>query len=238
MGQNSDDARLDQISTRWTLLKRAHQGDEDMVAVAQAQLLDRYGGAIRRYLLGALRDQEAVADLFQEFAYRFLHGDFRGACQEKGRFRDFLKGVVSHLVADFSNRRKRLPMGLPENFPEPEAAPNLDMDRLFQESWRDELLSKTWQKLEEAQQETGQPFYTVLRFRANHPELRSPELASQLSEKLEKPLTAPGVRQLLHRAREKFAELLRAEVRESISSENPEDLEQELQDLGLAGYLK
>ena len=238
MNTSGEDGRLEQIATRWTLLHRAHEGAADMIAQAQAQLLDRYGGAIRRYLLGALRDEEAADDLFQEFAYRFLHGDFRGACREKGRFRDFIKGVMSHMVADACNRRKRLPQGLPENFPEPVASSDSERDRLFQESWRDELLAKTWQKLEEAEVSSGQPFYTVLRFRADHPELRSPELASQLSERLAKPLTAPGVRQLLHRARESFAELLRAQVRDSLAGDDPEEMEQELQDLGLAGYLK
>ena len=233
-----NDPRLDLISTRWTLLDRAHMGEADAAAQAKAQLLDRYGGAVRRYLLGATKDPEVVADLFQEFAYRFLHGDFKGARPEKGRFRDFLKGVVSHMVADFCKRRKREPHGMPENFPEPASSPDSDLDRLFQESWRDELLAKCWQALEAWEKSSGQPFHTVLRFRADHPALRSPELAEQLGEKLQKPITAPAVRQLVHRAREKFAELLKAEVLDSISSDDPDELERELQDLGLAAYLR
>jgi len=166
-----------------------------------------------------------------------LHGDFRGACPEKGRFRDYLKAVVSHLVADFWKRRRRQPMGLPENIPEP-AAPAPDLDRLFQESWRDELLAKTWQALAELERSTGQPFHTVLRFRADHPDLRSPELASELGEILRRPLTAPGVRQLVHRAREKFADLLREKVKASLGSDDAEALETELQGLGLLAYFR
>jgi RNA polymerase sigma-70 factor (ECF subfamily) len=236
MADHDDKGRLEMISTRWSLLNRAHAtGDE--VADAQAQLLERYGGALRRYLLGSLKDAEAADDLFQEFACRFLRGDLRGASPAKGRFRDYLKGVVSHMVADYWNRRYRQPQGLPENFPEPEAAPAPQLDQLFQESWRDELLSQTWLALEEMERITGQPFHTVLRYRADHPELRSPELASALAQKLQKPLTAAGVRQIVHRAREKFSELLRAKVQATLSSDDPDDLESELRDLGLLVYL-
>ena len=48
----------------------------------------------------------------------------------------------------------------------------------------------------------------MLRYRVDHPDLRSPELAAGLTEKLGKPINAGAVRVLLHRAREVFAELL------------------------------
>ena len=232
-----DSSRLEAISTRWTLLDRAHHGGDQEAAAARAHLLDSYGGAVRRYLLGALRDPDAADDLFQDFAYRFLHGDFRSANPERGRFRDFLKGVISHLTADFHKRRQRQHPNLPQDFPEP-AAESADADRAFQESWRDELLAQTWQSLAAAEKLTGQPFHTVLRLRADHPELRSPELAKQLAETMQRPLTAAGVRQLLHRAREKFADLLKQQVLASLSSDDPDELNDELRDLGLLAYVQ
>jgi DNA-directed RNA polymerase specialized sigma24 family protein len=231
-------SRLEAIPTRWTLLDRAHHGgDEQAAAEARARLLESYGGAVRRYLLGALRDADAADELFQEFAYRFLHGDFRSANPERGRFRDYLKGVISHLSADHFQRRKRQMPNLPQDFPEPAAAP-VDLDRVFQESWRDELLARTWRSLEDAEKLTGQPFHTVLRFRADHPDLRSPELARQLSESMQRPLTAAGVRQLLHRSREKYADLLKQHVLASLSSDDPDALNEELRDLGLLPYVQ
>ena len=154
---------------------------------------------MRRYLIGAVRDADAADDLFQDFAYRFLRGDFRNAHPERGRFRDYLKGVIAHLTADFHKRRQRQHPNLPQDFPEPAADGAGDLDRQFQESWRDEVLARTWQSLADAEKLTGQPFHTVLRFRADHPEMRSPELARQLAETMQRPLTAAGVRQLLHR---------------------------------------
>src|SRR5438876_1024348 len=94
------DPRLSRISTLWSVVRQAHDGSATGVCVAQQQLLERYGGAVRRYLMAALRDHDATDELFQTFAYRFLHGDLRGANAERGRFRDFLKGVLFHLIAD------------------------------------------------------------------------------------------------------------------------------------------
>jgi len=230
--------RLDLISTRWTLLEQAHHGHKDAAASARAHLLERYGGAVRRYLLGAARNADAADDLFQEFAYRFLHGDLKGASPERGRFRDFLKGVLAHLVADFCKRRGKQMPNLPQDFPEPAAPQESELDRLFLDSWRDDLLARTWTSLADAEKLTGKPLHTVLRFRVEHPDLRSPELAAKLAVLLDRPLTAAGVRQLLHRAREQFAELLRRHVEASLSSADPEDVNQELQDLGLLPYVR
>jgi RNA polymerase sigma factor (sigma-70 family) len=238
MADNQETPRLDMISTRWTLLKRAHEEGGEAAAAAKAAILERYGRAVQRYLRGALKDAEAADDLFQEFAYRFLHGDLRGASPEKGRFRDFLKAVVSHQVADYFNRRRRQHPVLPDKFPEPAAAEGSDLDRLFQESWREELLAKTWEALAEMERNTGQPFHTVLRYRADHPELRSPDMAAGLEKILNKPLTPAGVRQILHRARVKFAELLRDIVLGSLDTDDPEHVDQELQELGLLAYMQ
>ena len=115
-----DPSRLELMSTRWTLLEQAH-GGTDGAAAARSHLLERDGGAVRRYSRGAAKDPDAADDLFQEFAYRFLHGDFKGASPERGRFRDFLKGVISHLVADFCKRQGRRMVNLPDGVAEPMA---------------------------------------------------------------------------------------------------------------------
>src|SRR5262249_16077634 len=77
------------------------------------------------------------------------------------------------------------------------------------------------------------PFYTVLRFRADHPELSSREMAAQLGARLGKPLTATGVRQVLHRARERFADLLVEEVAQRLGDPTEERREEEFIELEL-----
>jgi hypothetical protein len=78
----------------------------------------------------------------------------------------------------------------------------------------------------------------VLRYRVDHPTLRSPELAEAVGKLLDRPMTAAAVRQLLHRAREKFGEVLKQHVSASLSTDDPEDVDRELSDLGLLHFLR
>src|SRR5690242_3351455 len=103
------DTRLNNIVTLWTEVRRAHDDPSDAGRLAREKLLNRYGGAIRRYLLGALRDPDAADELSQEFAYRFLNGGLKGVDPNRGRFRDFVKGVLFHLVADHHAKKMKGP---------------------------------------------------------------------------------------------------------------------------------
>jgi RNA polymerase sigma-70 factor (ECF subfamily) len=234
------DPRLSQIGTHWSLLAQAHGEPGEAARDALHQLLEHYGGAVRRYLLGVLRDPDAAEELFQEFAFRFLHGDLRGADRQRGRFRDFLKGVLFHLIADYQKGQRHRSLPLPPDHPAPltEAPIHSEHDPVFLASWRDELLAHAWQALAEVERATGKPFLTVLRFRTDHPEVRSPQMAERLSAILGKPLTAVGVRTILHRAREKFADLLLEEIAQGFEAPTPDRLEEELGELGLLDHCR
>ena len=239
---NSPDANrhLSGISTLWSLVHQAHGAGRDEAGTAQRQLLDRYSGALRRYLLGALRDADAAEDLLQDFAYRFLHGDLRRADPQRGRFRDYVKGVLFHLIADYQKKRQRLPRQMPAEAVDPavECAPDAEQERAFLANWRDDLLARTWSALAAGDEAKGQSFHAVLRFRAEHPQLRSHEMAEQLSRLLGKPLNAAAVRKTLERARDRFADLLLDEIAHSLSEATPEHLEEELIDLNLLDYCR
>jgi RNA polymerase sigma-70 factor (ECF subfamily) len=241
---NSPDSsgRLSRIKTHWTLVFQAHQGQGDAVTAAYQELLLRYYGAVYRYLLGTLHDPEAAEELTQEFAVRFLRGDFQRADPQRGRFRDFLKTAVRHLALDHWERQKRqegrYPRALTPADAEDRTAPPVgdDLDRTFVDNWRKELLARAWEALRSFQEETGQPYHTVLLLKTEHPDLHSPQFAEQLGLRLDKVFTEEGVRQLLHRARKKFADLLVAEVAHSLQTTDHAALEQELIELDLLCY--
>jgi RNA polymerase sigma-70 factor (ECF subfamily) len=240
MDSSEQPTRLNQIATLWTVVRLAHGDAGDAGRTAREALLMRYGGAIRRYLLGVLRDQDAAEELSQEFAFRFLHGDLRGADRDRGRFRDFVKGVLFHLVADHHNKKKKLPGNLPADTPEPgmECALAAEREEAFRISWRDELLARAWSALQADEKQNGQSYFTVLRFRADHPDLPSAGMAEQLSGTLGKALTPAGVRKTLERARDRFADLLLDEITQALDQPGREHLEQELIDLGLLEYCR
>lgn len=231
--------RLSHIETVWTMVLDAHDASQPNGPSREArhEILARYGDAILRYLRGAFRDEVAAEETFQEFAIRLLQGDYRCANPEKGRFRGFLKVVLSRLVADHyrkQTRRRESPLETSCVIADDKDEQQRELD--FQVVWRDDLLTKAWQRLADEETRTGKPWMTVLRLRVESPQLRSTELAERLGELIGAPVTATRLRVLLHRSREKFANHLIAAVSESLSTTDLDDVEQELAELQLLHY--
>ena len=238
----NDEARLTSISTVWTQLFRAHQEQGDAVTLARQQLLLRYHRAAYRYLVGIVRDPAVAQELSQEFAVRFLRGDFKHGDPSRGRFRDYVKRAVQNLMKDYYRKRRRdgarsLEPGLSEPSSLDEGL--VQFDRQFLLSWRADLLERAWGALDELERSTDQPHHTVLRVRVDEPGLTSKEWAARLSERLERPVTPGASRQALQRARREFALRLIAEVRTSLLEEpTVQTLEEELADLELLEYCR
>jgi RNA polymerase sigma-70 factor (ECF subfamily) len=238
MADSELNSRISRIETIWTLVHDAHQGSPDTALAAQEAVLRRYSTAIYRYLHSALRDPNAADEVFQEFALRFVQGSFRRADPERGRFRHFVKKSLHNLVITYRQKQYKRLASLPEEVasPQPEDEHEAALDQEFNQSWREEVLARTWEALARVQAETGKPYHDVLRFRASNPKMPSAQMATALSTRLGKPLTDAGVRQTLHRAREKFAALLLDEVSRSLQTNDTERLREELADLGLLPY--
>ena len=153
--------------------------------------------------------------------------------------RDDVRCPEQCVVGDTRYRTSVLPIGQ-ESLAENALADPEDVagNRRFEESWCDELLARAWAALAEISCSTGQPYYAVLRFRADHPDVRSPQMAEQIAARLGRTFTAAGIRQILHRAREKFAGLLLDEVTHSLDCPTAEQLEQELVELGFLDYCR
>ncbi len=238
---NQDDMRLSRIETLWSVVRQANEGSLEKAKHAQQTLLERYGGAVRRYLLGSLRNEDAADEVFQEFALKLVSGAFQKADASHGRFRSFLKTTLFHLIVDYQRRGKRdATRALLDETPDrPFCEDRLaEEDRAWTLSWREELLAKGWAALAKIEQSTGTPYYTVLRFRSEHPDLRSQEIADQLNGKVTKKLGSSSVRVLIHRARELLAEQVLDLVLDSIDSASLEECEEELIDLNLLEYCR
>ena len=235
-----DPDRLSQIETMWSVVRLAHDQERDTGKSAQEAILDRYGGAARRYLLGALRDSEAADEVFQDFALRFVRGDFRSADPERGRFRQFLKTILFRMVMDYHRHRKRTPNTYAmDSAHEPGVeGDEVERETQFVNSWREDLLARTWLALGREEATTGKPVYTTLKTRAELPDLHSPELSMEVGRKLGKEISAANLRVMLHRARELFADLLIEEVIHSLDQPDSEKVESELIELRLVEYCR
>ena len=231
--------RLSDMSTHWTVVFEAHNGTPEQVNAAISRLMCRYSGAVHRYLLKAVKDPDVAAELDQEFAVRFLRGDFRHSDPQRGRFRDYVKRTVQNLINDHYRRKKAtLPIRSGTREPAVEDPGLARFEQQFIASWRADLLDRAWNALSELEQKTGQPYHTVLRSRVDNPDLPSNHLAERLSIKLGRPLSAGAVRQALQRSRRKYVAFLLTEVLASLDRPTNDELEEELSDLSLLDYCR
>jgi hypothetical protein len=115
-----------------------------------------------------------------------------------------------------------------------------EADQQFVDGWREELLTRAWAALAEAERRGGPPYYSVLKFRSENPRCDSAEMARQLTDALRppRPLTATSVRKTLQRARARFADLLVDEVSDSLGNPGLDQIEEELIDLDLLSYCR
>jgi RNA polymerase sigma factor (sigma-70 family) len=242
MESDSEQERLSRIETLWTKMFRRTKPDEKLATPERALVL-RYYGAVFRYILGIVRDEDAATDLTQEFAIRFLRGDFSKANPDRGRFRDFLKVSLRNLVMDHYRKQKVVRDKGPRSLPDESSIPGAPADQraddqAFVSSFREEVLARTWEALEEVQRNGRQPYHTVLRFKIQHPEMPGTEMAETLSRQLGKTFNDAAMRQILHRARSQFADLLLDEVSRTLGKPNTEELTKELVELRLLDYCK
>lgn len=230
--------RLSQIETLWSVVRQAHQSDEGVARDAQRHLLEQYGNAILRYLNAKLRDPAVADDVYQDFAVKFVRGDFQNASPAIGRFRTFIRTVLFRQIADYYRAKKRRgQVQLEVEMYEPTSdADEALRDEQFAEVWRDEMLKKAWDALYDLEANSGKPWYSVLQLRVRNPQMRSADLAQAVGEKLDKPMTSANVRVLLHRAREKFSVLLIETISNSLNSTSADEIESELAELQLLSY--
>lgn len=234
-------SRLSRIDTLWSVVRRAHESEVDSATDAQQQLLERYGGAIRRYLLAGVRDREAADEIFQDFALKFVRGDFKQVDPERGRFRSFVKTVLYRMVALHFRKKGSSQERNFEAFPDQEfdsEIPTAAFEQQFLDSWRDDLLARTWQALSDYEANGGGPYHTVLQMRIQRPGMKTAELAEVIADKLDKPTSAGSCRVLVHRSREKFAMLLIETIAETLEDATNEAIESELIDLKLIDYCR
>jgi RNA polymerase sigma-70 factor (ECF subfamily) len=230
---------LSQISTHWSLVFRAHHEDETARKEAQELLLERYLRPTYFYILSAVRDEHAASDLCQQFALRFVRGDFHQANPERGRFRHFVKAALRNLIIDHQRQRTRQPAPLPDVLLEELASREPEPAQAFDEACRADLIDRAWKRLAEFEsQQKGSHLYTVFRYGAEHRDQSANEIAAALERQLQSPFTAENVWQTQRRAKKKFAAFLVEEVAGLLRNPSTDELREELTELGLIAFCK
>jgi len=235
---NTDPSRLDAIATHWTLIRAAHtSGKPQEVAAARHALVLRYARAVRRYVGGIARNTDDADELAQEVMVRLMNGDFGGADPNRGRFRDLLRTAVRNMVRKHwakANRRKAADLD-----PDVLGAADERADAEWDGAWQQNVLDHAWAALKEYERSApGTRAHTVLKLRTDFPTDTSEQLAERLSAKVSSPIRPDACRQMLRRARVRFATLLIDEIRMGLADPSPDRVTDELAALGLLEHVR
>ena len=211
-------------TTRWTLVLAAGEGTDralgELCSLYRPPLLAH---ALRRNLSPADAD-----DAVQGFLARLLRLEsLATARRERGRFRSFLLGSFNHYLADLrdharaARRDERLstPLDQLTDLPSAESAPDTAFDR----AWALALLDTVTTRLR-AEHPNPAHFDALLPCLAGRTaDTPHADLAIKLN------LTEPAIRVALHRLRQRYRQLLREEVAQTVP--HPEDIDTELRHL-------
>jgi len=171
------------------------------------------------------------------FAWTLEKEALAKADQDRGKFRSFLLTSLKNFIANEHDRARALKRGggkkpLSLDFTNGEGqyalepAHDLTPDKLFDRSWALELLNAVMKRLETQFEEAGKAReFSLLK---DYLTVKKGDVSyCHIGAKLD--MSEGAVKVAVHRLRKRYLEVLRAEIAETVTSEN--GIEQEIQDL-------
>ena len=231
-------SHISRINTQWSIVMQAGKSRSDLAgALARAELVSRYTGAVFRYLKRILQNADDAEDIAQDIAVKILDGVLAGADPGKGRFRDYVKAIV--INAARTHESKRAKRNAKQRTMDDQTLADL-IDKgtnevMWEDCIREDLIAQAMTALLEHERQSGQPYSSLLHWRIANPFSDSTEMARFIEQKTAKTITAPNARKLLQRGREKLAELLLDSVRKTLPAmaQTPDSLQEHLIALGV-----
>ena len=219
-------------TTHWSLVGAAQSDEASRTHARKAleELCRAYWYPLYAFVRNRGHSEVDAQDLTQSFFARFIETDgFASADRERGRFRTYLLGAMKHFLANEWHRVKTLKRGGGVTFLEwdaldPEARyavepkrstdPETDFDR----EWALELIARTMKTLHAESESGGKgELFEALKGSLTGNEPARSETAAQLG------LTEGAVKVAVHRLRQRYRELLRAEIKETITESSDVD---------------
>ena len=233
--------RLMFATTRWSLVLAAGGADDGMATEALEKLSRSYWPPLYFYVRRRGHTPADAQDLTQEFFCRLLaRGDIAVARPEKGRFRSYLLGAMKHFLSDekdkagaakrgggaiiFSLDSDDLEARYANDFASVEPA-----DRGFDRHWATAILDNALVRLRTEFAGAGRE----MMFDALKPYLSASPGTGDYQAIASRLEMSPGaIAVAVHRLRQRYADLVRAEIADTVAS--PSDVEAELRELFLA----
>jgi DNA-directed RNA polymerase specialized sigma24 family protein len=211
--------------TRWSHVVRA-RGREPQAQAALSDLCAAYYEPVRVFLRSEGRDDETARELAQEFFEKLLSGTgVDGAEELRGKFRTFLLGAVKHFLSarrQHDTRSKRGSGMVPEPLSAgTDSAPGIDPadacvlppDAAFDRQWALTVLERVLNALEAEMRADGREalFAALMPFLTGSSEYGNLESSAARLE-----MSAAALRVAVHRLRQRYRDLLRNELAQTL----------------------
>lgn len=235
------DAPRQFASTHWSLVAAAGHRDSPESAEALASLCHLYWYPLYAYARRSMPTAEDAQDLTQEFFAKLLEKEYlRQADPQRGRFRTFLLTAFRNFLAKERDRRNAQKRGggrkqfsfdiqVGEDRYQHEPCHTATAELLYERRWALTLLEQALSRLRDELTQVGkQALFTKLKPTLTGEEISRPyaELAAEMN------LSPEAVKVSVHRLRRRYAELLRAEIAQTVST--AAEIEDELRSLFVA----
>ena len=226
-------------TTHWSVVLNAGGGGDSLrTATALEQLCRTYWYPLYAYVRRRGHDTQEAQDLTQEFFARLLQSRaLQGVNRERGRFRAFLLASLNHFLANEWHRARTLKRGggmalisfdaatAEERYrlePVDESTP----EKIYERRWALALLDQVLIRLRDECVANGKgELFEQLR-----PWLSAARGAFSYEKISAKTgLSEAAARQAVHRLRQRYRELLRTEIAQTVSS--PQEIDDEVRHL-------
>jgi RNA polymerase sigma-70 factor (ECF subfamily) len=222
-------------TTHWSLILKAQDTASPLAAPALEKLCRAYWYPLYVYVRRQGEDEESAKDLTQGFFARLLEKNYLAQVhREKGKFRSFLLASLKHFLADERDKARAQKRGggltfvsLDDSTGEGryrlEPVEIMDAEKLFERRWALTLLDQARARLKEEYLESGKSsLYERLRLFESGDKNGPPyaKVAVELG------LTESGVKAAVFRLRQRYRELVREEVANTVDS--PEAVDGEI----------
>ena len=225
-------------TTHWSVVISA-RGDAGGARIALGKLCDAYWYPLYAFVRRQGFSTHDAQDLTQEFFARLLaKGWLDGVDRERGRFRSWLLAAMKHFLAKEwrdAHREKRGGGAIFETADPDEAedryarepANLATAEQLYDRRWALDILDRGLARLQAEFESAGKAAqFAALKFCLTGEKIALREVAGQLGS------SEGAVKVAVHRLRERYGELIRAEIAETVAG--PEQVEAELQELQAA----
>lgn len=244
-GRMQSDHRLQPFSgkkqfatTRWTMVCAIGGKNSQVAASALQELCQTYWYPLYSFVRSQGLDADEAGDLTQAFFADLLQReDLKRVDPGKGRFRSYLLSSMKHFLLNYWDKQKAQKRGggtspLSLDFDAADSRYRLEPahsatpEVIYQKEWARTLLDRVHQLLQKEFADRGQAFrYDKLKsFLAGK---NADETMAAAAKQLE--MSQVAVKVAVHRMRQRFGELIREEIAQTVST--PAEIDGEIQQL-------